>query len=601
MDAFIWLLFDKDSQNSSNFNIKTLDIKGKVIHGLEHEVSAVLEIDKKEIELQKIYKEKWTKKRGQADSELTGHITDYFINKVPKKKSDYQDYLGKIINEDTFKVITNPLYFNTNLKWQDRRNIALSICGEVEAEEILKKDKTLKSLESLLKDKSIDDLKAEVAGRRRKLNEELKSIPYRIDELSRDDIEIDVDDLKERKKQLENTLADTKADRGIDYDFRLRTITGSIKKLELDLEEIEQSESQAIREKVNKLFEDRNKVDKELFKIYSSLAATNKEVDLIEEKILTAREDVANLREEFIESSKLVFDEDSTICPTCKQSLPVQDVINFKNGFKENKANKLKSINKNGKDLQEKVKVLEIELKEKTISKLDLDKKHKSISETLDTLDKELEKAQGELKNINLNDNKEWREIQLKLDKLRLEEKRVKDLKEKQDTVKEIKDLEDKISEINKELARVDLIKENEKRIEELKKRERELAQMVADTEKTEFLCESFIITKASLLEDKLNSKFNLVKFKLFDLQVNGGISETFVTTVGGVPFEDLNNASKINAGLDIIETLSDYYGLKAPIFIDNRESINQILDVKSQVINLVVSKDKKLKMEVEK
>ena len=188
MDSFLWLLFDKDSQNSSNFNIKTLDEKGNVIHGLEHEVKAKLEINKKVIELQKIYKEKWTKKRGEAERTLTGHTTDYFINNVPKKKSEYENYLSQIIDEDTFKILTNPLHFNTNLHWKDRRDLALNICGEVDQEEIFKKDKGLIQLRPLLEEKLIDDLKAEMAARRRKLNEELKSIPYRIDELSREDV-----------------------------------------------------------------------------------------------------------------------------------------------------------------------------------------------------------------------------------------------------------------------------------------------------------------------------------------------------------------------------------------------------------------------------
>lgn len=202
MDAFIWLLFDKDSQNSSNFNVKTLDRLGHVIHGLEHEVSAKLEIDGKVIELQKIYKEKWTKKRGEAEKTLTGHTTDYFINGVPKKKSEYESYLNHIIDEDTFKILTNPLFFNTNLHWKDRRNLALNICGEVDQEEIFKKDKKLVELKPKLEDKTIDDLKAEMTSRRRKLNEELKSIPYRIDELSRENIEIDVETLAKEKKNL---------------------------------------------------------------------------------------------------------------------------------------------------------------------------------------------------------------------------------------------------------------------------------------------------------------------------------------------------------------------------------------------------------------
>src|SRR5665648_287163 len=115
MDAFLWLLFDKDSANSSNFNIKTLDKLGKPIHMLEHEVVAKLEIDSKVVELQKLYTEKWTKKKGQSDKELTGHTTEHYINGVPKKKTEYAAYLNEIIDENTFRILTNPLYFNVSL------------------------------------------------------------------------------------------------------------------------------------------------------------------------------------------------------------------------------------------------------------------------------------------------------------------------------------------------------------------------------------------------------------------------------------------------------------------------------------------------------
>ncbi|MFS8541495.1 MAG: ATP-binding protein, partial [Tissierellales bacterium] len=161
MDAFLWLLFDKDSQNSSNFNIKTLDQDGNVIHGLEHEVTAKLSIDGKVVELQKIYKEKWTKKRGEAERTLTGHITDYYINGVPKKKTEYESYLNNIIDENTFRILTNPLYFNTSLHWKQRRALVMKICGEVDQEEIFKKNSKLIELKPLLIDKTIDDLKAE--------------------------------------------------------------------------------------------------------------------------------------------------------------------------------------------------------------------------------------------------------------------------------------------------------------------------------------------------------------------------------------------------------------------------------------------------------
>lgn len=600
MDAFIWLLFDKDSSNSSNFNIKTLDKNGNVIHGLEHEVVARLEIDGKEIELQKTYKEKWTKKRGQAESELTGHTTEYYINGVPKKMNEYKDYLSQIINEETFKILTNPLYFNKALDWKKRRSIALDICGELSTTEIISQDEKLTELQALLHDKSIDDLKAEMTARRRKLNEELKSIPYRIDELSRENTDdIDPVALAKDRAELEGKLSDVKNAKGADYEFQLRSIRGTITFLETELKRIEQEASKDLRDRLSKIYEARNQADEDMLEIYSSTNKFTRQIETLADKKQRITENMDLLRIEFKELSQTVFQEESTICPTCKQSLPVEDAEALRNHFEEEKAIKLNNINSKGKELKAALEQIDTELKELQLSKETLDKNHKDASDKLSEIDGDMKVLQEKLKDINVSDNQEWREIQHKLKDLRKEETDLIDLSSKQDNSEQIRKLESQINDINKQLAKIDLAKDNEKRIQELKDRERELAQMVAETEKIEFLCDQYVITKSNLLEDKLNSKFNLVKFKLFDVQVNGGINETFVTTVDGVPFEDLNNAMKINAGLDIINTLTDYYNFKAPIFIDNRESVNEIVDVKSQVINLIVSKDKRLRVEV--
>lgn len=100
-------------------------------------------------------------------------------------------------------------------------------------------------------------------------------------------------------------------------------------------------------------------------------------------------------------------------------------------------------------------------------------------------------------------------------------------------------------------------------------------------------------------MENSINNKFKYVSFKLFDTQVNGGLNETCEALINGVPFSNANTASQINAGLDIINALSSHYSVQAPIFIDNRESVNKLIDTDSQIINLIVSNDKNLKVEV--
>ena len=99
------------------------------------------------------------------------------------------------------------------------------------------------------------------------------------------------------------------------------------------------------------------------------------------------------------------------------------------------------------------------------------------------------------------------------------------------------------------------------------------------------------------MVSDKINQVFSLAKFKLFERQINGGIAEACEVTIDGVPYGDLNSAAKINAGLDVINSLSEKLDLKVPVFIDNAESVNKLIETDTQLVRLAVSKDKELKI----
>lgn len=292
------------------------------------------------------------------------------------------------------------------------------------------------------------------------------------------------------------------------------------------------------------------------------------------------------------------FDTENKICPTCKQSLPEENIKKHIEEFEDYKKQTLKEINEKGKESAQKFEQLKEKLENlKEFQTSKAKKLEELISKMLEKAD-EVKTLEEQIESIDVANSPEYVERSKKLDELIENKKETEEMKDKQDNTKEIYDLKNKILEIDKQLAKVELIKDNSRRIDELKDKERELAQMVAKTEKVEMLCDKYVIVKANLLESMLNSKFKQVEFKLFDVQVNGGIDETFVTTVDGVPFEDLNTAMKINAGLDIIETLSRHYDLKAPIFLDNRESVNKIVKTDAQVINLIVSKHKNLRVQ---
>jgi len=482
--------------------------------------------------------------------------------------------------------------------WKKRRQIALEICGEVQHEEIFDKNSKLLELKDLLSDKSIEDIQAEMSARRRKLNEEIKSIPYRIDELSRIDEEVqDINTLLESKKALEGEIRVLKDSSPEDYEFRIRNIKGSISLYKNQLIELEQNATKDLREKIDSAMEEGAAIKKAYLQNKDTLEDEARKVKTLTEDIKEFDKKLSDLRAEFEKVKNLKFDENSNICPTCHQVLPEEEIQKHIDEFNSNNQKKLMSINQLGKD----IKADKLEAEE-TLNAIDLKDKEEIVTALKNEMHAKadlVKSLEEQLKVIDISESKEYKDILLQIQTKEQEIKDILELQSANDNSEKVKELNDQLDKISKQIAKIDLAKDNEKRVTELKERERELSNMIAELEKKEFLCEQFIITKSDLLEEKLNNKFRLVKFKLFETQVNGGINETFIATVNGVPFEDLNNAMKINAGLDIINTLTDYYKFQAPIFIDNRESVNEIVDIKSQVINLVVTKDEKLKFEL--
>ena len=154
-------------------------------------------------------------------------------------------------------------------------------------------------------------------------------------------------------------------------------------------------------------------------------------------------------------------------------------------------------------------------------------------------------------------------------------------------------DIQIEIEARNKILNIKEEITKKKARIEELKAEEKRIANQIAELEGHKFLLERFAVVKADLLEDRINSQFKHVRFKLFEDNItNEGGKPTCIALVNTngsyVKFEDANLAGQINAGLDIIQALSKFYGVQAPIFIDNRESVSEIMKLDSQIINLI-------------
>ena len=152
-----------------------------------------------------------------------------------------------------------------------------------------------------------------------------------------------------------------------------------------------------------------------------------------------------------------------------------------------------------------------------------------------------------------------------------------------------------KLAEIDKVIAEHNLAEKQRARISELESDEKRLAGEYAELDKMAFLIDEFIKFKVKLLSEEINNHFKYAKFKLFEEQINGGIAECCELTYKGVDYSDLNNAARVNSGLDIINTLCELNNRYAPIIVDNAEGATNILPTTSQMIRLVVSADDKM------
>lgn len=605
-DAFKWLFFDKDSNDKKDFNIKTLDKDNKPIHFLDHEVEATILIDNSEVIFKKVLQEKWVKKRGQEQQEFSGHETNYWIDEVPVKKKDYEEKINNIIPESLFKLITDPLYFNVQMNWKERRELLVSISGtNLTDESILESDIKYSTLKENLQGRSIDDYKKVVSSKIKELNDEKETIPVRIDELTHTLItehNIDYEALEKEKEQynqeleqIEKEITDvqTRANENMKKVDELTAAKNELNNLKFRLE-VTNSKNYAVE--IQKLNDEKTVCE-------SKKRNNDQKIIEVEQQIANDNDKKNVLYEEWDKVNNSTFvgvdlDEKTFTCPTCNReySTEKKDEIKkeFEDRFNKNKEDEKNHINKEGQALNTNIANNEIVLKEAKEENEKLSQKITDINNKI----AEFEKQQAEEIPFDINTVPEYKK---KLEEVGELQKIVDNLisADISDYQTKKSELLGKINNINAQLNEKETQEKTQLRIKDLEDIEVDLSQKIQELESQLYQIEDFTKTKVNLLEDLINSKFKVVKFRLFKMQINGGLDECCDTLVNGVPYSDVNNAHKILAGLDIIETLSKFHNRRATIFIDNRESINELYDIDSQLISLIVTEDSQLRIEV--
>lgn len=602
-DSFSFLLFDKDSKDSTKFDVQPLDKDNNPVHGLETVIEATLDIDGREVIFKRVYAEKYSKIRGTAKQEFKGYESTYYVNEVPKKVNEYKSYISELINENLFKLITNPQYF-TSLPWKDRRAIITEIVGDLNHESVIDFKKDLEPLRVHLDTNSVDDFIKANKSKINQLKKDRMQIPSRMDEVNNSIKEFDFEELSIQRNEL---VADIKSiDEQLQDKSKSNENLFKLKNMLLEkqhkLVDIEYKLTLNANKPRQVIEENIRRTEVNIRHLKMNIDELKRERERLKNNIENALEPKkSNLLKTYkdTKSSTFDFDEENCKCPMCDRKFETEDIekkrIELEEKFNSEKAKKLDKNITEGKTVANEISEANNRIDE-------LSKKIANEESTLITTQKSLEEFHDKLNNLkpeNTEVPKEVKSIKNEIQELKIEinDFRTEDVSELNQRKLVI---QSQLQQLDKQLAYKDMNEKANKRIKQLEEEEMKLNEKIAELEGLEILSEEFIRTKVELLEERVNSKFKYVKFKMFRNQINGGLEECCEPCIKGVPFtSNLNTAAKINAGLDIINTLCNHYGVNAPIFIDNRESTNKIIDVSSQIINLIVSKDKSLRVEV--
>lgn len=615
MDAFLWVLFGKDSQNRADFNIKTLDAEGKAIHKLEHEVTAVIDVDGIQTAFRRCYKENWVKKRGAVEPVMDGHSVDYFVDDVPLSKREYDSRVSTICPEQLFRQITNPAYF-PSLKMQDQRAMLFDIAGNITNDDVLKylvtdknRDMYAPLIEALNSRKSLDDFKKQTVSQKNLIKKEVSDIPGRIEENNRnmpeaqdwDAIRAQIAEKKSQIQDYDAQIADlSKASESVSaHKNSLRTkINDNLNRIDTLKREVRKSANEEyetwyllLQDKKNELSRSEGSINS----LSGTLEYQKKEVSLFNQQ----KQGLLNVYHQ-LKEEEFSVNEDELVCPTCGRLFDGDDYVSrletMKNNFNNKKIQKIDANVSEGKRLAGRIEDAEKLVAETEQKLTDAVKLKDGLQREIEQMETHKpEQIQPEDAEKLLSENAEYQALQKQITEWTDDLNKPYSVADTSDLRSKKNDLQLEVDTLNRELAKEDQIIRTTKRNEELEQQLRSMQQDIAACEQIEMTILEFMKAKVSLVEQRINSAFSYVKFKLFDTQVDGTEYDTCECMVDGTPYSDLNTAKKMNAGIDIINALCRAKGVTAPIFIDNRESVSELISCPSQLINLMVQRGSKL------
>lgn len=601
--AYMWLMADKDGDLKSNPNIRPLDTEE-----CTPRVEVVFDIDGKEVTAAKI--QKCTVKKGKNGGADTISLSNsYEVNSVEYGERDFKKKMAEYgFDFDLFLPLSHPDVF-TSQKSADMRKVLFGMASEQSDFDIALQTDDCVEATNLLKMYKFDEVKAMQNATLRKIREEYgkdgEILRAKIEGMEQSKTDIDVAELELLKNFLNEQIAENKAkqeDISKEFEEQQKASDGVVE-LQMELSGLQRSANEELVKHKKDLQSQIDKKNEYLFNIGNGIQRNNREIYGYEQDIESGEKERKRLLERWNDVNAEVFDENTAICPTCHRELPTDERERLLSAFEKSKAERLDAINKKGLAVKE-----DIENAQSMILKLqECNKDNLANEEKLEKEVADLENQLSELPDsIDISDRPEVQEIQRQIAEKEAAMNKGNSAEEIRQQLKaEGEDLQSRLTEVEKQLALAQKNVEIDEQIAALRKKQGEFEQNKADAEKILYQLDLVSRKKNTLLQDDVNSHFELVDFKLFDWLKNGEYKETCIPTYRNKDMGiSTNTGLEILMKLDIIRGLQRFYGMYLPVFVDGAEALSEstvkMINMDCQLILLKVTEDKELKIEVE-
>lgn len=608
-DAYLDVLTGKMANGTEPTSIRRKE-NGVEVQKVDVVRELTLVIDGKEKVIRKITKQKWRKPRGQSEEVFDGNETSYEIDGFPAKSKDYTEFIQSIAEPSTLLMCSNPKPFLDTLQKStaESRKVLEKMSG-FDIAQFMEENPQYAHVEEITKGHSVEDtlkkLRKELNVQKKKVDAKYTEIAYETNrtveaedtsslESKKQELNADLSKLEEQEQILEDSA------KGYDsISYEICGLKSSRDGLVSKANEWLRARQKFISDTVSELRLKKSEKESSIRIIGMELDNHIREAQQAKADLDRARQDYPRIKEMEWDDSELkaieseAFSDSDTVCPTCGQQLPEEQVSKLKYSFEEKKKARIETEltkKKNWESAKQNQLKGTCDLGNSASAKL------KKTNEEISKLQSEIGVAQDEVAELTKQIEEEqskFTELPESVDMTNDEEylavtARIAELEEKLKSFDDVpgkkQELRMQISNVMKQISNVDAdikiaqaaVTEKEKRVAELNEELKSLGQVQADIEKNIDTVLNFSIQKNKALAEKINPHFKHFQFSFLDYTIEGNPVETCKMICNGIDYNSgLNHSDKILCEVDLLNGLQEMNHLNLPIWIDDSESVN--------------------------